>query len=329
MQGTTQYLLVPGARAPLFIERQGHSGAADLAGLVLDHRDELSALLLEHGALVFRGFQCDSVAAFDRFVGATGASRMDYVYSSTPRTLIGERIFTSTEYPAEQEILLHNENAYQRAWPLTLAFCCLVPATSGGATPLADLRRVGKALGEDILDAFEARLVQYVRHYRPYMDLRWQRVFHTEDPAEVSRFCDAHDISHEWLDAETLRTAQICQGTARHPHTGERVFFNQAHLFHVSSLGPEDAAALIELFGEDRLPRHACFGDGAQIPLEMLDAVRDVFRREAVEFSWRAGDVMWIDNMQVAHGRRSFRGARKVIAALMDGAGLSVPNTQG
>jgi hypothetical protein len=34
-------------------------------------------------------------------------------------------------------------------------------------------------------------------------------------------------------------------------------------------------------------------------------------------FDWRAGDVLLIDNILVSHGRRPYKGSRRVLAALI------------
>jgi hypothetical protein len=227
-------------------------------------------------------------------------------------------VFTATEDPAEQEIPLHNECAYQLAWPLKLAFCCITPAAEQGETPLADMRRVTVAIPEETLERYAARKVRYVRNYTPYMDIPWQTVFQTSDREAVAQFCLKNNLTCEWLDNDTLRTIQICQGVARQPVTGERVLFNQAHLFHVSSLGAAAAKFMIDAFGADRLPRNSFYGDGEPLMQRDLDAVRSAFEREAIQFPWQRGDVLLLDNMQVAHGRRPFRGARKVLASLLE-----------
>jgi len=296
-------------------------GSRDLAEFLQAQRGQLEGPLVEHGALLFRGFDVFTVERFDAAVGVISSSRLDYVYRSTPRTALGGRVFSATEYPAEQSIGLHCENAYQRQWPLKLAFCCLLPAASGGETPLADVRRVTARLNPALLDRFETKQVRYVRHYRPHVDLPWQTVFQVSDRQSLAEFCARSDIDHEWLDDETLRTAQVCQGTICHPVTGDRLWFNQAHLFHASSLGAEAEQTLVELFGRDRLPRDACFGDGEEIASGDLASVRRIFQEEAVTFPWEAGDVLLLDNMLVAHGRRPYKGQRKVIAALLDPSG--------
>lgn len=301
-------------RTPLVIEP---TGERNLEAMIATRPREIEEQLLENGALLFRGFNIGSIEDFDRAMSALGHARMDYTFGSTPRTELGNRIFTATEYPPAQTIPMHNENAYQREWPLKIALCCLQPATEGGETPIADMRLVNEAIGERLLDRFETRGVRYVRHYRPYVDVPWQQVFRTTDKSEVARFCASQNIASEWLDKETLRTTQDCQGVAYHPVTQERVFFNQAHLFHVSSLDPKSAQSMIDLFGRDRLPRHAVFGDGEEISADDLQIVRTAFTNASIAFPWQSGDVILLDNMQFAHGRRPFKGKRQVVAALM------------
>jgi alpha-ketoglutarate-dependent taurine dioxygenase len=302
----------------ILLRVQAPAGDRDISSFVEAHRQEIQAALLEHGGVLLRGFDVRTVEDFGRFIDATGLERTEYLYRSTPRTTVADRIFTTTEYPAQQEILLHNENAYQRDWPLKVSFCCLITATSGGATPIGDMRQITASVGPLLRERFAERGVRYVRHYRRDIDLPWQVVFQTEDPEQVAEFCRAEGLEYKWLDSETLRTSQMAQGTAVHPLTGEEIYFNQAHLFHVTSLGPAGAKSLIELFGADRLPRHATYGDGEEIAPEDLEHVRGAFRQHEVSFPWQPGDVLLLDNMQVAHGRRPFRGQRKVLAALLD-----------
>jgi len=316
MEGLTVRPLLPDARLPLLVSTPSLS--RDLAQWVRENRAFIDEKLLTHGAILFRGFPVFTVEAFEDFSAAISPQTLEYVYRSTPRTAVGKRVFTTTEYPAAEEIPLHNENAYQLTWPLKLAFCCITPATERGETPIADMRRVTAAVPTRTLERLATRNVLYVRHYTPFVDIPWQTVFQTEDREVVKKFCHENALTCEWLDEDTLRTTQVCQGVAHHPITGERVLFNQAHLFHYSSLGPDTAHSLIETFGAERLPRNSFYGDGTPLEQQDLDAVRSAFQREAVQFPWQRGDVLLLDNMQVAHGRRPFRGPRKVLASLLE-----------
>ncbi|MFX5351211.1 hypothetical protein ABTD19_17435, partial [Acinetobacter baumannii] len=92
------------------------------------------------------------------------------------------------------------------------------------------------------------------------LDLPWEEVFQTSDRAAVEDFCRSQDIAWEWFDDGTLRTRQVCQSEMRHPVTGEAVWFNQAHLFHVSGLEPAVREALLEAVDPEDLPRNVVYG---------------------------------------------------------------------
>ncbi len=285
---------------------------------VLHEGSALKNRLVEHGAILFRNLPMASANDFDAFVSKWSDNHMKYVYRSTPRSEVTEHVVTSTTYPQSMEIPLHNENSYHRQWPLTVAFCCIEPAAAGGETPIASMRAVTAEIGEALMEKFEERRVEYIRHYHQGVDLPWQSVFQTESREKVQEYCWENDINCEWIDNKLLRTSGIAQGVASHPITHEKVFFNQAHLFHASSLGVLHAEALMSLYGVDRLPRHARFGDGGEIPDADLRRVSEAFRKHAIMFRWQKGDVLVLDNMSYAHGRRPFKGSRKVLAALMD-----------
>jgi alpha-ketoglutarate-dependent taurine dioxygenase len=318
MTAATTESIFQGKRAPLCITRQ--RATPHLHEFVATNRSALEAKLTEHGAILFRGFGIESPVGFSDFVAATGGRSIDYRFRSTPRKLVTGQIYTSTEYPANREIPLHNENAYLDTWPYRLAFFCLAPATQGGETPLADMREVVKSIGPALMERFEEEKVQYMRCFHKGFDLPWSEVFQTADPVELGRLCDAHGIQHDWLgaDRELLRTVQNCQGVAYHPITAERLFFNQAHLFHASSVGQEVANVMRETFGVDRLPRHSRYADGTEIPDDDIARIHSAFKMNETAFRWQPGDVLWIDNMQIAHGRRPFRGERRILAALME-----------
>ena len=309
-----QTALAGTGRFPLLVEP---GNALSLHQCAQQHEAQISQLLLEHGALLFRGFGVREVE-FGEFVNSLARERLSYTYRSTPRREVAQQVFTATEYPAHQHIPFHCENAYQSDWPMMLAFCCIQPAASGGETPLADVVRVTRRLPVQLVDEFRSRRVRYSRFYRPGTDLPWQDVFQTADPAVVAEFCAAHGIELTWAGADELSTSQVCQATATHPQLGVELWFNQAHLFHPSALGEEMAAMMLDLFGPDRLPRDARFGDGGPIDTRMLEIVREAFQNESVTFQWQSGDVLLVDNMQVAHGRTPFSGKRRVLVAMSD-----------
>lgn len=299
---------------PLLVEGTGGSLTDAVAPELATFKERLA----RHGAVLFRNFAVRHANDYDEFVTQWSSDHLKYMYRSTPRSEVTNHVVTSTSYPASLEIPLHNENSYHRKWPRTVSFCCLEPSIEGGETPLASMREVTRRIGPELMERFEHKQVEYIRHYHEGIDLPWQSVFQTESRDEVQAYCQENAITSQWIGGNLLRTSGIAQGVANHPQSGEKTFFNQSHLFHVSSLGAEHAEALISLYGVDRLPRHARFGDGTEIPDEDLQQVREAFTKSTVAFRWQKGDVLVLDNMAYAHGRRPFKGSRKVVAALMD-----------
>lgn len=290
-------------------------GGADLLAAGREHQGALRELLDSHGALILRGFRVGDATALTTLLEDLWGRPLDYVYRSTPRTNVGAGLYTATEYPAALEIPLHCENAYQRDWPTRIGFHCVTPAGTGGQTPIADVERVTSRIDPGILREFEARQVRYVRNYSDHVDLPWTTVFQTKDKAEVEQYCRSKDIAFEWVGGG-LRTWQTCQGVLQHPDRGSTLWFNQAHLFHVSALGQEAAAEFIDLFGEEGLPRNAFFGDGEKIPADVLDNVRAAFEQEKIVFDWQKDDILLLDNMRFAHGRLAFSGSRRVLVGM-------------
>jgi amino acid adenylation domain-containing protein len=271
--------------------------------------------LQTNGALLFRGFAPLTIGGFEESLTQIAGELVDYSYRSTPRTNVTGRIYTSTAYPAHQTIPLHNEMSYSRQWPMVIGFFCVEPSHEGGETPVADSRRVFAKIDPAIREEFSRKQVMYVRNYDDDLDLSWREVFQTNNRAEVESYCARAGMTVEWRGENGLRTSQVCQAVARHPVTGEMVWFNQAHLFHVSNLGSDVRASLqSEAAGNE--PRNAFYGDGSQIDEAALSHIRAVYDSETVTFSWQRGDVLILDNMLAAHGRRPYRGSRQIVVGM-------------
>lgn len=278
----------------------------------------VEANITKGGAILLRGFRKAEVSGFNEFARSFGHELVTYEFASTPRRKVTTGVYSSTEYPAHQWIPQHNEQAYTRHWPLKIWFYCDVAATEGGETPVMDSREVYRRIPAKIRDLLATKGLMYVRNYGNGLDLPWEEVFQTKDPAVVERFCRAQDISWEWLDDGRLRTRQVCQALARHPSTGEDLWFNQAHLFHVSALEPELRETLLDAVDEADLPRNVYFADGSSIDDGVLDEVRRVYLSGLFASPWQEGDVMMLDNMLVTHGRAPFKGPRRVLVAMAE-----------
>lgn len=290
----------------------------DADSWIESHADELSAVMRQRGAMVFRGFGVKTISRLRSFAQMFSPELLPYMERRSPRTELGENIYTSTIHPADQYIHFHNTTSFSHQWPRHLWFACLEPADWEGRTPIADCRQVRESIDPAVREEFEAKGVLYVSNYYPGMGLTWQSTFQTSDPADVERYCAEHRIETEWIDGERLRTRSRRHAVIEHPETGEKSWFNQAHHYHVRGLDPEVTAGLLDTYAEEDLPRNAYFGDGSPIPPDVLDDIYGAYAANESSFLWEKGDVMMIDNMLVAHSRTPYRGERLIALAIAD-----------
>jgi alpha-ketoglutarate-dependent taurine dioxygenase len=306
------------AETPLPLVVEPREEGLDLERWAAANRELLNRQLLTTGTILFRNFRLTTEAELEHFIQTVSGEPLEYTYRSTPRKRVAGKVYTSTEYPADQFIPLHNEMSYTRNWPMKIWFLCLKAAQEGGETPIADSRRVYQRIEPRIRDRFAEKRVMYVRTYGSGMDLPWQEVFQTSDKHAVEDYCRTAGIDFTWVGDHGLRTSQVCQAVATHPVTGDVVWFNQAHLFHVSSLPPVVRDSLLSSYSEENLPRNAYYGDGTRIEPSVLDSIREAYRQETIAFPWQEGDVLMLDNMLAAHGRTPFVGPRKVVVGMAE-----------
>lgn len=293
-----------------------------------NHFHEIEAIakreLHKSGGILFRGFSVEDEKDFQKFSQKFGFPLLSYEFGSTPRTDLGEGVYTSTEYPPHQQIPLHNEQAYTLQWPMKIWFHCVTASEEGGETPIADSRAIYQKIDPAIRRRFDEKRLMYVRNYGNGLDVPWQQAFNVEESNvgakhQVEVFCRQQNIEFEWKRDGELRTRQVCQATAKHPHTGDWVWFNQAHLFHVSNLEETLRETLLSIVSEEDLPRNVYYGDGSALEESILQEIRGVLAEESVIFTWQSGDLLMLDNMLTAHGRTSFKGDRKVVVAMAEG----------
>jgi alpha-ketoglutarate-dependent taurine dioxygenase len=312
---TLSYLR-PGSPLPLVVRPAVEN--IDLVDWAAANKGFIENYLLRNGAILFREFDLTSVAKFERLIETICGPLLDYSYRSTPRHVISGRIYSSTEYPAHQTIPLHNENSYTRNWPMKLSFFALQAAEQGGETPIADCRKVYERLPPEVRECFVSKGLMYVRNYGTGLDIPWQDAFQTTNKAMAEDYCRRAQMEFEWVAADQLRTRQLAHVVETHPVTGETVWFNQAHLFHVSRLASEVRDWLLAAYGEQNLPRNVYFADGSRIDPAMLDEITQTYQDASVVFPWREGDLLLLDNMLTAHGRRPFVGKRKVVVGIAE-----------
>jgi amino acid adenylation domain-containing protein len=290
----------------------------DLIAWAESNKDFINVQLDKHGALLFRNFNIQDTSQFEQFVKIVSGELLEYKDRSSPRSQIAGNVYSSTDYPADRAIFLHNENSYSHTWPMKLFFYCMTSADKGGETPIADSRRIYTRVSQKIRERFAEKRVMYVRNFGDGFGLSWQTVFQTTDKSVVEQFCRSCGIETQWKANDRLRTRQVQLAIARHPRTNEMVWFNHITFFHISSLDAPTRETLLAELGEEDLPYNTYYGDGSEIESSVLDEIRDAYRQETVLFPWQPTDILMIDNMLTAHGRTAYEGPRKIAVAMSE-----------
>ena len=284
----------------------------ELPWLLKFRSDKVERVLLSRGVVLFRGFSALTPGQLEAIVNELGAKPMSYSERSTPRSKISGSVYSSTEYHPALRIPMHSEMSYTNRWPSKLMFYCSVAATRGGETPIAYSSDILNCLGPEIVGEFKARQIKYVRNFGIGSDLSWQETFQTDDKGTVELTCRRRGISFEWVSPSHLRTSQVLPAIRRHPITKQEVWFNQANVFHHSNV-PEEIKAV-----SDEPSRAVYYGDGGEIEDAVLETIEVAFLKCRYDVSWREGDMLLIDNMQVAHGRMPYVGERKLQVLLLE-----------
>src|SRR6185312_6808661 len=249
----TLNLLQLGEPLPLLIQPGGEE--LDLTEWAKSSLQFIETKLLKHGAILFRGFKIGSPLEFERFA-STLCSDLYSENGEHPREEVSRNVYTPVFYPPEKKLLWHNENSFNASWPMKIWFFCAMPAERGGETPIADSRKVFQHIDAGIREQFMQKNVMYVRNYGDGLGLNWQTVIRTTKKQEVEDYCRKTEIEFEWKNGGRLRTRQVRPAVAKHPQTGEFIWWNQATHWHPACLEQEVRDSLFELFREEDLPRN-------------------------------------------------------------------------
>lgn len=305
---------------PLVLEPETPEERLGAGAWCASHQADIDEWLAQHGAVLFRGFGLVDEPSFAQLVRTLASDLTNYVDGNSPRTKLNASVYTSTEYPPEYFISLHNELSYAGQWPARLYFCCAVAAEQGGGTALADSRQILKKLEPSVVAEFKDKQIKYLRNLHGGMGFgqSWQQTFETTDPKTVETYLRQSATHWQWRDNGSLHLSATRPATAYHPRTGEEVWFNQADQFHPSTHPRDVYETMMLLYDgqQDQLPQNATFADGSPIPEAALNHIRATMAEHLVDCRWQAGDFLIIDNMLVCHGRMPFKGQRRVLVSM-------------
>ena len=308
----------PGKPPILRVEVNG-----DPLSWVAEHREALRALVTEHGSVLVRGLGLhdadEASTIFRRLTNGLMIEREAFA----SRRIYSEGIYSSSTWPANQQMCMHHELSYRIEFPGLMLFACLSTPTSGGVTGVADAPTVLSALPDALVKRFEREGWLLTRNYNDEIGASYAEAFGTEDRRAVESYCRANAIEFEWQPDGGLRTRQRRSAIVRHPVTGQRCWFNQIAFLNEWTLDPEVHEYLVDVYGEDGLPFNTRFGNGDPIGEDIVQLLNQVYEAKTMREPWQAGDLMLVDNIRSAHSRETFEGPREVLVGLADAVRLA------
>jgi alpha-ketoglutarate-dependent taurine dioxygenase len=290
----------------------------DAATWAAEHRDTLRALAAEHGSILVRGLGLRDAGEVGAVFARVAAGLMTEREAFAPRQVYSDGVYSSATWPANQPMCMHHELSYTLEFPGLMLFACLRPPTDGGATAVADSRRVLDALPTELTDRFERDGWLLTRNYNDEVGSSIAEAFGTEDRDAVASYCHANGIEFEWQPDGGLRTQQRRSAVVRHPVTGQRCWFNQIAFLNEWTIAPEVREYLVDMYGEDGLPFNTCFGNGEHVTEDVVMLLNHVYDANTLREPWQAGDLMLVDNIRTAHSREAYEGPREVLVGMAD-----------
>ncbi|MEM1132930.1 MAG: TauD/TfdA family dioxygenase [Pseudomonadota bacterium] len=290
--------------------------------------DDVEQQLAQSGAVLLRGFGFTDAQDFDRLIAATGWPGFTYAesLSNAVRMNVTERVFTANEAPPEVAIHLHHEMAQTPIYPSRLLFFCEVAPGQGGATPIcrSDLLHAKIATElPDFADKCQRLGLRYTNIMPGFDDAAsgqgrsWASTLSVKTRAEAEAKLKVLGYEWGWGDDRalasgeepTLRVTTSAMPAVRVLDDGTISFFNQLIAAWIGWADtPEDE------------PDKVTFGDGSSIDADDMARVIALSEQVTADCEWQQGDIAILDNYRVMHGRRPFKGSRRVLASLIGSA---------
>lgn len=280
-----------------------------------DARDEVFAALDGAGALLLRGDAPLGAEGVARACDLLGLSALPTADDFAPREELGNGVLGAPHWPGDREMCPHHERGHSVTAPSIVLLSALQVAPTGGQTVLADTQDVLRRIPDGVRETLTETGWLSVRTYRPFFGVNWPQMFGTDDPVAVEDLLAELGWEAEWRRDGALRTAGRRPAVLRHPRTGQESWWGQLTFFNQWALDEAERELLISSFGVDALPFNTSRGDGTPLTQAEFEAVLAAYEPSSRTVEWTPSDLLIVDNIRTAHGRRPHAGTRTMAVA--------------
>lgn len=326
---------------PLLVEAKEFRDLPSLHRFLREHSSDLLSMLHQYGGLLFRGFDVKSEADFESLILAIqGIEGMDgYFMMEDGRAAVeGARYVFSTNnnYKTGGTYELggfHSENSSLTDVPAYISFWCRKPSQLGGETALMYSPGIYQRL-----PAFLRKSLEEKRFFARSFPLKDIATAYGKSESDMEDFLKAQGLEIG-LEKNNKVLKIYKPGVTRHPVTGRLSLQGQLsaqiydldrrlrrhlvshyrglpwllHRLHWSALALMNALPAAWFWMTNR---KAGIGIPENIGLEFsasdVEALAAAIASETSVFTWKEGDVILADNMQVLHNGMPGRGDRSL-----------------
>ena len=286
----------------------------------------LRRAVVGYGGLLLRGFPLHTPQQFRDFADAFLNHRDTYFAGTSQRRELADRVYNTTDAPADVMIEQHLESTHTPHPPRFVLFHCQVAPRSGGETTLASFAELAERLPAALLDQMRGQNVAYIKtlmdrnrtlyrwlpeRARQSLALSWQEATGADSVAKAATLLEQEGYEVTRLSKGSLRTRFVRPLLEQHPATGTWVWRLSAAM---TKPLPRYARGL-QWALRDTVGIDYCLESGAALDATIIGAVQRAIDKIRFSFTWRPGDLLILDNEQMSHGRNPFTGERLSLAS--------------
>ena len=284
---------------------------------ITENAGRLGEQASSHGAVLLRGLPLASPEDFDAVVTAFNFPVFSYEdsLSNAYRINYTPRVFSANEAPPEVTIFLHHEMAQTPIFPSKLFFFCQTAPAEGGETPICRSDILWERLTEQLPDFASTCLDKRLKYLLTMagesdessgMGRSWQSTFSAESREAAEARMNELGYSWQWQPNGDLRATTPVLPAVRDLGDGRFSFFNQ---LIAAFKGWKDT--------RNDPSKAITFGDDTTLNPDDVAKASELANEVTFDIPWQDGDLALVDNYTAMHGRRTFKGIRKVLASLV------------
>ncbi len=251
--------------------------------------------LRQAGLVLLRGFNI-KLADFEEFTSRL-CDRFHDV--GTRRSLVNPDSdgYTSEVHRKNFNLFAHSEGAYLPRPPPELCFfnCVQSPHNKGGETMLVDGVEFLQRLPASLRERFDQQGIIYQAIWD---EQRWQSEFSVDSQQELhTHLIDHPQCEYRFVGSKVqIRSHAVATRTSL---GGSPAFANGllAHLPQISHPRWQD----LNVYSKPS--NRVFFGDGKEIPQNVVNQLIDIQDEIALNHSWMTNDLLVLDNTRFMHGR--------------------------